>query len=67
MVVNHLIFADDMCVFSPSISGRLRLLIIICGDYAAEHELAFNFKKRLVQPTFLSHKNINNLLHQMFF
>ena len=41
MVVNHLLFADDMCVFSPSISG-LQCLLDICGDYAAEHEITFN-------------------------
>ena len=35
MVVNHLMFADDICVFSPSISG-LQCLLNICGDYAAE-------------------------------
>jgi len=40
MVVNHLKFADDVCVFSPSISG-LQCLLNICGDYAAEHEIIF--------------------------
>jgi len=30
MVVNHLMFADDVCVFSPSISG-LQCLLNICG------------------------------------
>ena len=40
MVVNHLKFADDICVFSPSISG-LQCLLNICGDYAAEHEIIF--------------------------
>ena len=41
MVVNHLMFADDICVFSPSICG-LQCLLNICGDYAAEHEITFN-------------------------
>jgi len=40
MVVNHLMFADDICVFSSGISGLQRLLNV-CGDYAAEHEIAF--------------------------
>ena len=31
MVVNHLMFADDICVFSPSING-LQCLLNICGD-----------------------------------
>jgi len=31
MVVNHRMFADDICVFSPSING-LQHLLNICGD-----------------------------------
>jgi len=44
MVVNHLMFANDICVFRPSISGLQRLLNI-CDDYAAEHEIAFSHNK----------------------
>ena len=44
MVVNHLMFADDICAFSPRISG-LQCLLNICGDYAAEHEITFNCNK----------------------
>ena len=46
MVVNHLMFADDICVLSPSISG-LQFLLNICGDYAAEHEITFNCNKTI--------------------
>jgi len=46
MVVNHLMFADDICVFIPSISG-LQCLLNICGDYAAEHEITFNCNKTI--------------------
>ena len=46
MVVNHLKFADHICVFSPSISG-LQCLLNICGDYAAEHEIIFNCNKTI--------------------
>ena len=45
MVVNHLKFADDMCV-QPSIGG-LQCLPNICGDYAAEHEIIFNCNKTI--------------------
>ena len=45
-VVNHLMFADDICVFSPSISG-LQSLPNIYGDYAAEHEITFNCIKTI--------------------
>jgi len=57
-------FADGMCVFSLSVSG-LQCLLNICGDYAAEHEIAFNCNKKLV--FFFAQKGINNLLPQMFF
>ena len=46
MVVNHLMFADDICVFSPSINA-LQCLLNICGDYAAEHEITFNCNKTI--------------------
>jgi len=44
MVVNHLMFADDVCVFRPSING-LQCLLNICGDDAAEHEITVNCNK----------------------
>ena len=44
MVVNNLLFADDICMFNPSVSG-LQCLLNICGDYAAEHEIIFNYNK----------------------
>ena len=46
VVVNHLMFADDICVFSPSISG-LQCLLNICGDCAAEHEITFNYNETI--------------------
>ena len=33
-------------MFGPNISG-LRCLLNICGDYAAEHEIAFNCNKTI--------------------
>ena len=64
MVVNHLMSADDICVFSSSISG-LQCLPNICGVYSAEHEIAFNSNK--TTGVLFAQKSINNLLHQMFF
>ena len=46
MVVNHLKLANDICVFSPSISG-LKCLLNICGDYAAENKIIFNYNKTI--------------------
>ena len=57
-------FAENICVFSLSISG-LQCLLNICGDYAAEHESLLIATKQLV--FFFAQKIINNLLHQMFF
>jgi len=45
MVVIHVMFADDVCVFSPSTSGLQHLNI--CGNYAAEHEIVFNCNKTI--------------------
>jgi len=40
MVMNHLLFAGNICVFILSISGIQRLPNI-CYDYAAEGEVIF--------------------------
>ena len=61
--VNHMMFAADICVFGPSTSG-LQCLLNMCGDYAAEHEIAFNCNKTIGVFVPIS---VNNLLHQMFF
>jgi len=64
MLVNHQMFADDICVFGRSISG-LQWLLIICDYYAAEHEIAFNYKKTI--GVRFAHKSINNLFYRNFF
>jgi len=46
MVMNNLLFADDICVFSPCMSG-LQCLLNICGDCAAEHEITFDCNKTI--------------------
>jgi len=62
--VNHPRFADDIWVFSPSIT-MLQRLLNICGDYAAKHKITLIVTKQLV--FFFAQKSINNLPHQMFF
>ena len=37
-------FADDICVFAPTLRGLQRLLDVCCA-YAVEHEIVFNYKK----------------------
>jgi len=39
-------FADDICVFGPSIS-ELHCLLSISAGYAAEHKITFNCNKTI--------------------
>ena len=43
-LVNHLFFADDICLLSPSFSG-LQDLVDICSSYAVPHNIVLNCKK----------------------
>ena len=42
--INHLCYADDLCLISLSSSGMQQLLHI-CNKYAAEHQLLYNGSK----------------------
>jgi len=42
--INHLMYADDLCCFCPSMAG-LRDLVDICSHYAISHDIIFNAKK----------------------
>ena len=42
--VNHLSYADNMTILSPSASG-LQKLLNICASYAIEHDIIYNVKK----------------------
>ena len=43
-LLNHLCYADDMCLISLSSAGLQRLLNI-CNDYADQHSLLYNGNK----------------------
>ena len=43
-LLNHLMFADDLCVFSPSIKG-LQKLVKVCKEYAVNNYIIFNNDK----------------------
>ena len=45
--INHLAYADDICLFSPSSSG-LQKMLNICESYGKSHDLVFNSKKSMV-------------------
>ena len=42
--VNHLLYADDLVVFSPSISG-LQKLLKLCDEFAVSHDIKYNSNK----------------------
>jgi len=42
--LNHLYYADDMVLLSPTPSG-LQQMLNICADYATNHDILFNAKK----------------------
>ena len=42
--VNHIIYADDLCIVSLSSSG-LQTLLKMCTDYCDLHDIKFNAKK----------------------
>jgi len=44
VLVNHLMFADDICVLCPSVRWLQRILDV-CQVYAESHEISFNCSK----------------------
>ncbi|KAL0970009.1 hypothetical protein UPYG_G00235880 [Umbra pygmaea] len=45
--INHLMYADDLVVFSPSSAGFQQLLAV-CSDYGAGNDIQYNSKKSVV-------------------
>ena len=43
-MVNHLAYADDLVILSPSVKG-LQKLLNICSEYGEEHDIMFKHKK----------------------
>ena len=46
VAMNHLLYADDLCLISPSPNG-LRMMLTICEQYALHHDIVYNVKKSL--------------------
>ena len=44
LTVNHLMYADDIVIFSPSVSG-LQKLLATCETLSKKHDMIFNSKK----------------------
>ena len=43
-IINHLMYADDLCIFSPSVAG-LRKLTDFCAKYGELFNITYNAKK----------------------
>jgi len=44
VLLNHLMFVDDICVFSSSVQG-LQSILDVCQAYAESHGIIFNCSK----------------------
>jgi hypothetical protein len=55
--VNHLMYADDIVLFSPSVNG-LQKLIDICKCYGDQHDIPFNVKKTVSMVINSVRKNV---------
>ena len=42
--LNHILFADGLCCFSPSLTG-LQNLVNVCNAYSCSHDIVFNYRK----------------------
>ncbi len=47
LVLNHLMYADDMVIFLPY-SGGLQMLLNICSEYGIEADVKYNAIKSVV-------------------
>ena len=47
MLVNHLMYADDLVLLSPSASG-LSILLSICSTYGIEYDVMYNSTKSIM-------------------
>ena len=66
VAVNHLVYADDLCLISPSLAG-LRQLLSICESIGTYLSIKFNTEKtvcmRFVPPTYRNMPFFPVLLH----
>ena len=60
MRLNHIIYADDLCCFSPSLDG-LQDLLNVCSNYAVEHDITFNCSKSVGVLFLPKYRSISNV------
>ena len=49
IIINHLMYADDLVLISPSSAG-LQILINACHQYGIQFDIKFNSKKSAIMP-----------------
>ena len=64
IIVNHLVYADDLVLMAPSSTG-LPMLLSVCSEYVIEHDIKCNCTKSNV--TFISCKNVQRYTHSKLF
>ena len=61
-LVNHISYADDMCLLNFSTAGMQKLLNI-CDQYSNDHDLIYNLVKRLcacvLPQSHVNHMNVS--------
>ena len=60
--MNHLSYADDMCLLSPSASG-VQNILRLCDEYALNHDIIYNANKYV---WFSKRRSILSKLHRLF-
>lgn len=66
LLVNHIIYGDDLVLFSPSSAGLEQLLHMLC--YVVEHDIRCNACKSTVmicKPKRAKTKDFQSLNHQI--
>ena len=59
-VINHIMYADDLCLLAPS-AKLLQCLINICSKYASDHDIVYNVKKAVCMLVKSNKFNLTNL------
>ena len=59
-VINHIMYADDLCLLAPS-AKLLQCLINICSKYASDHDIVYNVKKAVCMLVKSNKFNLINL------
>ena len=57
-MVNHLAYADDLVILSPSV---LQKLLNICSEYGEEHDIMFNHEKTECMYFPVKGRSLNNV------